>query len=228
MTVGCRPALIVLTENRNRVQILSGSTTIDFGTAAVNITRSQQGQIFKVVGGKWQALGTADANSELSKIVPNVVADAAPSQVSQNEWQQFIEAVAKAQYFNFLQPKLSTQSTGDVTGIELVTPATFSATYAATWNVQVNELVGLWKTQAIAMIENQKKSQDSIKMRGKSATSSIKSFESALKLADTWATFGAKTPGWKAFAQGSGGGSCEIPRAFFDDSGNPHGRRKFE
>ena len=209
-TVGCRPALIVLTENKNRIQILSGSTTLDFGNAAVNVTRSQMGQIFKVVGGKWQALVASDANSELSKIVPNVIAQAAPAEVTQTEWQQFIEAVAQAQYFNFLQTKLSSQSAGDVTGIELVTPATFSGTYTATWNAQLNELVGLWKTQAIAIIENQKKSQDSINMRGKSATSSIKSFESALKLADTWATFGAKTPGWKAFAQGSGGAQSVI------------------
>ena len=185
-TADCQPALIVLTEYKNRIRILSNSTTIDFGSAAVNVTRSEHGQIYKVVGGKWQAFDSTDSAGEIAKILPNVTASTAPAQVSQSDWQKFIEALTTTQYIMFMLPKTSNQQVGAVTGDESLTPASFATPFLTSWNAQTNLQLESNKAKIVQMITEQAKTSYTIKSSGSIAKSTIKTVAKGLEAFDKW------------------------------------------
>jgi len=185
-TADCQPALIVLTEYKNRIRVLSNGTTIDFGSAAVNVTRSEHGQIYKVVGGTWQAFDSTDSAGEIAKILPNVTASTAPVEVRQSEWQNFIEALTKTQYIMFMLPKTSNQQVGAVTGDESLTPASFATPFLTSWNAQNNLQLESNKAKIVQMIAEQAKTSLSIKSTGQSIKNSLKTVAKGLETFEKW------------------------------------------
>ena len=155
MTPRCKPAVLIASEGRERTAVFNKSTNrISFSNVGVRITRSLNGQMFKVSGGKWAPYENIDIGNEIdavqSQVAPALDANGnyvgKPATIDADSWQQLYGAVATAIVSTFFNPKQVTMY-ADIFGKKLsgITINSFKAPSQPDWNGEVTDIVNLYQ-----------------------------------------------------------------------------------
>jgi hypothetical protein len=155
MTPRCKPAVLIASEGRERTAVFGKTTNrVAFANVGVRITRSLNGQMFKVAGGKWAPYENIDIGNEISavqtQVAPALDANGnyvgKPTTIDADSWQQLYGAVATAIVGTFFNPKQVTMY-ADIFGKKLsgITQSSFKAPSQPNWNGEVTDIVNLYQ-----------------------------------------------------------------------------------
>jgi hypothetical protein len=106
-TVGCQPAVIVVTENNERTAKMGSDNKFDFSGVDNIITRTKTGILFKVKAGSWQQAKSTDLANEFVEIIKSApdTANPSPTTMSDEEWQKFQQRYIITSITSFASPE---------------------------------------------------------------------------------------------------------------------------
>lgn len=155
LTPRCKPAMVIVSEGRERTALLDkNSNQISFSGVGERVTRSLNGQMFKVSNGKWAPYENFDVAQELiavqAQVTPAMDANGGyvgkPADVSNSDWQKLFSAVTTATMSTFFQPETATYYANTL-GMQLngVTSSSFQAAPQANWNSEITNIVDVYQ-----------------------------------------------------------------------------------
>ena len=154
-TPRCNPAVVIASEGRERTAVLDARVNqLSLNGVGMRVTRTLNGQIFKVSDGKWAPYQNLDIGQEMLAIQPQAAPSAnsngdytdKPTTISSDSWQQIYSAVTTANVVTFFRPKTVTYEITNM-GVQLigVTPSSFQTTPKTTWNGEVGDIVNFYQ-----------------------------------------------------------------------------------
>lgn len=159
MTPRCKPAMVIVSEGRERTALLDkNSNQISFSGVGERVTRSLNGQMFKVANGKWAPYENFDVAQELiaiqAQVTPAMDANGGyvgkPASVSNSDWQKLYSAVTTATMSTFFQPETATYYANTL-GMQLngVAASSFQSVPQLSWNNEITNIVDVYKPQFV-------------------------------------------------------------------------------
>lgn len=155
MTPRCKPAVVIASEGRERTALLSATTNqISFSGVGERVTRSLNGQMFKVSNGKWAPYENFDVAQELiaiqAQVTPAMDANGGyvgkPTSVSNSDWQKLFSAVTTATMSTFFQPETATYYANTLgTQLNGVAASSFQSVPQPNWNSEITNIVDVYQ-----------------------------------------------------------------------------------
>ena len=143
-SVACRPAALVLTEKTTRTTSLNqfnpDSNNIDFANVETSVLRTMQGQIYKVVSGRWEVANDNDIQTEVNFALQAKTNEATPANLSDNDWNNWRFGMISSIILDFQH----TESKGYLLKTTPlltygITPASFNTTATDSWGYYIKD-----------------------------------------------------------------------------------------
>jgi len=170
LTPRCKPAVIIVSEGRERTALLDkNSNQISFSGVGERVTRSLNGQMFKVVNGKWAPYENFDVAQELitiqAQVTPTIDTNGnyvgKPTTVTNSDWQKLFGAVTTATISTFFQPETATYYANTLgTQLNGVVSSSFQAAPQANWNSEISNIVDVYQPYFVQALNTPAPAED--------------------------------------------------------------------